>query len=124
MASPQNGTACSADPPESPLDAANADASQAGSTTEAQASPGEEENQAPGEDENPQDEDTHMIAIKLEDHEGKPVMHARYNITLPDGTESGGCLDKDGRAKLEPIPGGQCEICFPDIHQDEWSLKG
>ncbi len=125
MASPQSGTSSSVDPAESPLEAADADVADPGQAAEArEAAPGE----GAGSDETSETEDveteeSHWIAIKLEDHEGRPAMQARYKVKLPDGSERSGSLDKEGKALLKPIPAGQCEISFPDIHQDEWSLK-
>ena len=124
MASPKSGSSVSADSPNSPLDAADADAAQAGSSSENQSSTQDEETTESGNEQNPEEEDAHWIAIKLEDHEGRPAMFARYKVKLPDGTETRGTLDKDGKARLDPVPAGNCEISFPDVHKDEWSLKG
>lgn len=134
MASPKTGTRISVDTPASPLDAAQADASQAGSksgnpaSTQDGDSPENQDSTPDGEtsekDSDTPPEESHWIAIKLEDHEGRPAMHARYTVKLPDGTETRGTLDKDGKARLEPVPAGNCEISFPDIHKEEWSLKG
>ena len=125
MASPQSGTAGSADAPESPVEAKEADVADPGLATEAR-EPATEEEPSTTEDNESSDkepEEPHWIGIKLVDHEGKPAMNARYKIKLSDGTVESGSLDKDGKAFLKPIPEGECEISFPDIHQDEWSLK-
>jgi hypothetical protein len=61
------------------------------------------------------------IEIELVDEEGNPVPGERYKITLPDGkTVSEGTLDANGRARVEGIDPGTCQISFPDLDKDAW----
>lgn len=61
------------------------------------------------------------IEIELIDEQGDPVPFERYAIVLPDGTKTGGSLDKKGLARIDEIdPGGTCQISFPDIDGREW----
>jgi type VI secretion system secreted protein VgrG len=60
------------------------------------------------------------ISIELKDQKGRPMPNESYEIKLPDGTISSGTLDDRGRARVEGIPGGQCEVRFPRLHNSEW----
>lgn len=60
------------------------------------------------------------IGIELVDDQGKPVPGQPYKLKLPNGTIVGGTLDDQGKANVRGIPEGQCEVCFPTIHGDEW----
>ena len=134
MASPKSGTTCETETPESVPEAVDADVADPGMAAEAKGtSTSEEQSTMEGSESSEDDseseesekntEKAHWIGIKLEDHEGKPAINARYKVKLSDGTLETGSLDKNGKVLLKPVPTGQCEISFPDIHQDEWSLK-
>jgi type VI secretion system secreted protein VgrG len=60
------------------------------------------------------------ISIELKDKKGHPIPNEGYEIKLPDGSISSGTLDQRGRARVEGIPGGQCEVRFPRLHNSEW----
>ena len=60
------------------------------------------------------------ISIELKDPQGKPVPNESYEIKLPDGTITSGTLDARGRARVEGIPSGQCQVRFPRLHNSEW----
>ncbi len=64
---------------------------------------------------------TAWIEIELVDDAGKPVPNERYRIEKPDGTFEEGTLDKQGRARLDNLDPGQCQVSFPDIDAKEWS---
>lgn len=66
-------------------------------------------------------EKTHWIAIELVDEMGKHVPYEEYVITLPDGTEVVGTLDKKGRAKVKGIDPGNCRVAFPNIDKEIWN---
>jgi uncharacterized protein involved in type VI secretion and phage assembly len=66
---------------------------------------------------------TSFIAIEMVDTQGKPVPGLAFVIELPDGVKKDGVLDKDGRARFEPIEPGECRITFPDLDKDSWKDK-
>lgn len=52
---------------------------------------------------------------------GKPVPGMPYEITLPDGeTVASGTLDEKGRARVEHIDPGSCQISFRDLDKEAW----
>jgi type VI secretion system secreted protein VgrG len=56
----------------------------------------------------------------LKDDNGKPVPNEPYELKLPNGNLSGGTLNDKGKARVEGIPKGQCEVRFPKRHKSEW----
>lgn len=60
------------------------------------------------------------IAIELRDADDDPVPNEPYVIRLPDASRIGGRLDRDGRARIDHIVPGTCQVCFPDIDAREW----
>jgi hypothetical protein len=68
-------------------------------------------------------EELTWIAIRLayDDDPTSGVGHARYEVTLPDGTVRPGRLDRDGNARLDNIPPGTCEVVFPDFDKRKGS---
>ena len=64
----------------------------------------------------------HWIAIELKDEDGDPVAGAAYEITLPDGQVNSGKLDDKGKARVDGIKPGYCQISFPEIDAREWKL--
>ncbi|MEZ5359343.1 MAG: hypothetical protein R3F48_10995 [Candidatus Zixiibacteriota bacterium] len=48
--------------------------------------------------------------IECEDPYGEPAADYEYILTLPDGTEKKGKLDKDGKAKIEGVPPGAYDL--------------
>jgi hypothetical protein len=58
------------------------------------------------------------IEIELVDLEGLPVKGAPYWIKLVDGSIVEGSLDGDGRARVDGIDPGTCEIHWPE-HDEE-----
>jgi len=63
------------------------------------------------------------IEIKLVDHENRPVANERYLLVLADGQRRNGHLDENGFARVDRIPGGICDVTFPDIDGREWGRK-
>ena len=134
MATKESGTKCSDESPEAPAEVVDAASADPGKIAKAKAKESkgksdkydsvklEKKDKKDTDDE--EQEKTHWITIKLEDHEGKPAGGARYKVKLPDGSVQTGYLAKDGKKEFKPIPEGECKISFPDIHEDEWSLKG
>jgi len=63
----------------------------------------------------------HWIEIELRDDRGHAVPGERYRITLPDGTTlAEGTLDEKGRARVDGIDPGTCQVTFPDLHKTTW----
>jgi hypothetical protein len=58
------------------------------------------------------------IAIELVGEDDRPIANERYAIVLPDGSERQGTTDARGRARIDAIPSGTCDICFPDLDRD------
>lgn len=51
--------------------------------------------------------------IQMKDQSGKPLSNQRFVITLGDGSEYSGILDKDGKTEMEFEGSGT--IVFPDL---------
>jgi hypothetical protein len=60
------------------------------------------------------------VEIELLDDDGVPVASERYTIRVPDGSTREGRLDAGGRARVDNIDPGMCEVSFPDIEAREW----
>jgi hypothetical protein len=63
------------------------------------------------------------IGITLVDEEDQPVPGEAYKITLSDGSEITGALDGEGKARLDGIQRGTCQITFPDLDRRAWERK-
>jgi hypothetical protein len=61
------------------------------------------------------------IEIQLEDRDGKPVPRARYEVRLSNRELRQGYLDQQGFSRIDGIPEGTCEVCFPDYDKSSWS---
>jgi len=57
------------------------------------------------------------LEISAVDYQGRPLVGAKYELKLPDGTTQSGTLDDQGVARVEGIPPGRLCVEFPD--QDE-----
>jgi hypothetical protein len=60
------------------------------------------------------------VEIELLTDAGKPVANQRYRVTVPGGVVEEGNLDAKGRARINGIDPGTCDISFPDIDAREW----
>ena len=60
------------------------------------------------------------IEIKLVDEHGHPSAGERYVLELADGTFINGRLDDSGKARVDGIDPGSCNVIFPDLDKDEW----
>ena len=61
------------------------------------------------------------ISIELLDEEGNGMANEPYEIKAPnEKSPRKGKLDDDGKAVIEGIAPGNCQVCFPKIHRDEW----
>jgi hypothetical protein len=61
--------------------------------------------------------DTTWIEVRLVDDTGTPVAGERVAVRFPDGGETQGYLDGDGRWRLDGIPAGTYQVCFPDAEE-------
>ena len=61
------------------------------------------------------------LAIELKDPQGQPVPHARYVVTLPDGSTHEGTLNKNGYARVDGVNPGKCHVSFPELEGESWS---
>lgn len=126
MPSPQSGTVCTADTPESPLEAIDADVADPGIATESKESSTTATESTTSEKKSisSEDEETHWVGIELKDDDGNPVPKEVYKIKFSDGKVITGRLDEEGKAKVERLPeGGECEVTFPRIHEEEVSKQ-
>lgn len=60
------------------------------------------------------------VGVHLVDESGTPVQGERFKVKLPDGSIQEGLTDEEGKARWDGVQDGSVEICFPDIHGDEW----
>ena len=110
--------------PEACDDAAGADASASGGEEIADplelaalAAPWHQ--QDPEEEQDPE-QDWIEIELKNRDEEESPASGEKYRVTLPDDSVTEGTLDTDGKAKIQNIDPGMCQISFPDLDGDAW----
>ena len=128
MPSPKSGTAGSADSPVEPDKAKDAADSTSGDTSSSQASPSkspvpqwDQQKLDSGKDDSGGDQDrNHWISVELKDAKGNPVPNEGYEVKASDGSISSGNLDEKGKAKVEGLPAGQCQVRFPRLHNSEW----
>jgi phage baseplate assembly protein gpV len=64
-----------------------------------------------------------FVELELVDSDGQPVPFARYEVTGSDGAMFSGALDARGRARVDGVPEGSCEVTFPGLHGDDWSKR-
>ena len=60
------------------------------------------------------------IEISLHWEDGKPVADEAYRIIGPNGVERTGYLDADGRARVDDLVPGACQVSFPKLDRDLW----
>jgi len=61
------------------------------------------------------------IEIILRDENNNPVPNQEYKITTVDGREITGMLDATGKARVEGIKPGECQVTFPLFDKREWN---
>lgn len=67
----------------------------------------------------------HWIEIELLGEDGTPIPWEKYMITLPDGSEVCGVLDRKGHARVDNIEEpGRCRVTFPRFDGESWSKSG
>ncbi len=80
----------------------------------------QETGEPPPEQKVPEKTEKTWIEIELVDDNGEPVAGEKYRIVLPGGTVREGRLDARGRARLDELDPGNCEVSFPDRDGREW----
>lgn len=60
------------------------------------------------------------IEIELVGEDDAPIKNQTYEITAPNGVVFKGMTNSKGKAKVESIPEGQCQVRFPDLDADAW----
>jgi type VI secretion system secreted protein VgrG len=60
------------------------------------------------------------IEIELVDKDGNPVPGEKYSIKLPDGSVAEGTLDSNGKARVDGVDPGNCEVTFPNLDKTVW----
>lgn len=63
------------------------------------------------------------ISFDLKDEDGNPIPHEPFEVLLPNGFRRTGSLDREGFARIENIPPGECQITFPRIDGAEWRRR-
>ena len=61
-----------------------------------------------------------FLEISLVDQDNKPYGGLRYRVTGSDRQVKTGYLDDAGRARIENLPAGSCQVSFPDLAADDW----
>ncbi|MFH1747780.1 MAG: type VI secretion system tip protein TssI/VgrG [Planctomycetota bacterium] len=71
--------------------------------------------------EEPQEEvELTWIEIELVDEADQPCAGERFELKLPNDKIRKGTLDANGVARVDNIPPGECQICFPKLDADAW----
>jgi phage baseplate assembly protein gpV len=63
---------------------------------------------------------TSFVELAVVDQDDQPYSGLRYRITAADGTVHDGRLDDQGKARVEGIAPGTCQVTFPDLADDDW----
>src|SRR5947207_629559 len=66
--------------------------------------------------------ETTWIEIELVHPDGKPAANERYKLTMPDGSVKWGRLDGNGKARVERLQPGNCQVTFPDRDEQVWDV--
>lgn len=61
------------------------------------------------------------IEFQLLNADDTPAAGEEYRVKLPGGEIRSGWLDGDGVVRIDGIPAGICEICFPRLDKDLWT---
>lgn len=63
------------------------------------------------------------IEVQLLGEDGKPIRGQACEITLPGGKKVSGWLDENGVLRVDNTWAGNCQITFPDLDQDAWTVR-
>jgi hypothetical protein len=64
--------------------------------------------------------EVHWIEIEVLGEDGVGIANVEYLIVTPDQRQHRGVTDRDGRARLERIDAGECQVSFPKLDQEAW----
>jgi hypothetical protein len=67
-------------------------------------------------------EEKTWLEIELVDEQGNPVPGEQYTIELPGGAIRLGRLDERGRARIEGLDPGTCNVSFPNLDAPSWKF--
>lgn len=67
-------------------------------------------------------EEKTWLEIELVDEEGNPVPGEQYAIEIPGGATRVGRLDEQGRARIEGLDPGTCQVSFPNVDARRWTF--
>ena len=67
-----------------------------------------------------EEEEKAWVEVELLDNDGNPVPGEKYEVKLPDGSVKTGTLDGNGKARVDGVEPGNCEITFPEYDQETW----
>jgi hypothetical protein len=70
-----------------------------------------------------QPEEQHWIEVQLYDPDGAALANRRYSVTDPGGGAHTGALDAEGKARVEPIDPGLCQVSFPGLEPIHWGIR-
>ena len=60
------------------------------------------------------------VEIELVGEDDSPIPDEKFELTMPDGTQHRGKLNRDGWARVEGRGEGKCAVCFPDLDKEAW----
>ena len=63
---------------------------------------------------------THWIELVLTNESGVVMPKVAYQIVTADRQQHSGVTDAGGRARLDDIVAGPCDVSFPDLDDEEW----
>jgi hypothetical protein len=66
------------------------------------------------------EEETHWVEIEVTSQDGKPLPEVAYLIVTADKQKHSGTTDKRGRARLDGIVGGVCQVSLTELDDVEW----
>lgn len=69
----------------------------------------------PAKEEPEEDKPTAWVEFELVDSEGEPLVGARYQLTLADGSTREGQVPASGKVRVEGVEPGECTIAFPEL---------
>lgn len=68
----------------------------------------------------PREPELTWIEVELVGEDDKPVAGERYRLTLSTGRVLEGSLDAQGRARIERMVPGTCDLTFPRLDREAW----
>lgn len=75
----------------------------------------------PPEREPPAEKETTWVEIELVDERGEPVAGEAYWVRTASGEAITGRLDPRGRARVNGVEPGTCQVTFPNLNSTDWA---